>query len=289
MSENHEDPVDERLRSLAHAYNRPPEPPRDAMWARIQAARQEQRQQAHRSRFGRVLPASPAAWAGWAAALAATLVVGIGLGRLTQGRQASKASPAGVAVDTNGGAASRLAAAAGGAVAGDVGQTPQDRASAGGVTPATLAAGRNGAGRPGTGAVGPSTAGSSVGGRLPVDNRVAAVYKLAAAQTFGQADALLTSLRADPPTDTAAMNRLSAWAREVLSSTRLLMDSPAGRDPATTQLLGDLELVLVQIVQLSDENDDPAARKLIEDAVRRHDVLPRIRNVVRSGPAVAGT
>jgi len=45
--------------------------------------------------------------------------------------------------------------------------------------------------------------------------------------------------------------QLGAWARQLLSNTRLLLDSPVANDPQRRPLLEDLELVLVQIVQLS--------------------------------------
>jgi hypothetical protein len=106
-------------------------------------------------------------------------------------------------------------------------------------------------------------------------------------QTLTQAEALLTAYRASgvAERDPAAAKQLGQWGREVLSSTRLLIDSPAGDDATLRPLLNDLELVLVQIIRLSgaplDEND----RALIDDAMRVHNLLPRIRTAVPAGVA----
>jgi hypothetical protein len=85
----------------------------------------------------------------------------------------------------------------------------------------------------------------------------------------------------------AAARQLGSWGREVLSSTRLLLDSPAGRDPQLRPLLDDLELVLVQIIRLSGAPLDSSDRALIDRALEDRDLLPRIRTAVPAG--VAGT
>jgi len=69
-----DDQLDERVREAARAYNAPPETPREAMWARIQAGRER--------RETRVLEFRPRRWL-WAAAAAAVLAVGIGIGRVS--------------------------------------------------------------------------------------------------------------------------------------------------------------------------------------------------------------
>src|SRR5207253_5533267 len=89
-------------------------------------------------------------------------------------------------------------------------------------------------------------------------------YRLAAAQTLTQAEALLVAYRASdvPQRDPAAARQLGSWGRHVLSSTRLLLDSPAGDDPQLPPLPDDLELVLVQIIGLSGAPLDANERKL---------------------------
>ncbi|MGH7637521.1 MAG: hypothetical protein ACREOK_07705 [Gemmatimonadaceae bacterium] len=119
----------------------------------------------------------------------------------------------------------------------------------------------------------------------------ARLYRMAAVQTLTQAEALLTAFRAGAPQrNPESTDQLGRWGREILSSTRLLMDSPAGDDPQLQSLLEDLELVLVQIVQLSGAPLDPADRALIDRALESRDLLPRIRTAVPAGvPSAAST
>jgi hypothetical protein len=115
------------------------------------------------------------------------------------------------------------------------------------------------------------------------------LYHAAAVQTLVQAEALLTAYRAngDATRDPQAMQQAAHWARDVLSSTRLLMDSPAARDPKMRALFTDLELVLAQIVQLSGAPLQAAERDLIERAMRERDLLPRLRTAVPAGLATS--
>lgn len=115
------------------------------------------------------------------------------------------------------------------------------------------------------------------------------LYRLAAVQTLTQAEALLTAYRAGGAgaRDDAASRQLGGWAREVLGSTRLLIDSPAGSDAQLRPLLNDIELVLVQIVRLSGTPLDSTDRALIDRALRDRDLLPRIRTAVPAGAADA--
>ena len=114
----------------------------------------------------------------------------------------------------------------------------------------------------------------------------ARLYRIAAAQTLTQAEALLTAFRAQER-NTVTSRQLESWGRQVLSSTRLLMDSPAGDDPQLHALFNDLELVLVQIIQLSGGQLDPSERALIEGALKSKDLLSRIRTAVPAGVTVA--
>jgi hypothetical protein len=111
------------------------------------------------------------------------------------------------------------------------------------------------------------------------------LYRLAAAQTLTQAEALLTAYRATgmPAENPAAARQLGSWGRQVLSSTRLLIDSPATDDPQLRALLNDLELVLVQIIQLSGAPLDANERAIIDRALEARDLLPRLRTAVPAG------
>lgn len=84
-----DDELDERVRQAARAYNAPPETPREAMWAKIEAARRAGDPpapvEAPKSAPGVLLFRPRARPAIWAAAAAAVLVVGIGIGRLSVG------------------------------------------------------------------------------------------------------------------------------------------------------------------------------------------------------------
>ena len=126
------------------------------------------------------------------------------------------------------------------------------------------------------------------------DTRVAAItdvtpnrttYRIAVAQHLSRADALLTSFRIQP--ETAAPDpQLARFARDLLTSTQLLLDSPAGDDPKVAALLSDLELILAQIASMSVAS--PSERAIIEDGMNRTAVLPRLRTTT-SGPTAAGT
>jgi hypothetical protein len=117
------------------------------------------------------------------------------------------------------------------------------------------------------------------------------LYRMAAAQTLTQAEALLTAYRAGglAEQNPVGARQLGSWGREVLGSTRLLIDSPAGDDPQLRALLNDLELVLVQIIQLSGAPLDASDRALIDRVLQDRDLLPRIRTAVPAGVADAAS
>jgi len=69
--------LDTRIRDLAGGLNAPPPTPRAEIWERIQAERAVRRQRPRGRLSGRVR------WVGWAVGLAATLVLGVALGRLS--------------------------------------------------------------------------------------------------------------------------------------------------------------------------------------------------------------
>ena len=97
--------------------------------------------------------------------------------------------------------------------------------------------------------------------------------RYAAQQTLGQAEVLLTQYRSDARRGTAPATT-PAEARQLLLATRLLLDSPSLTDPRLRGLLEDLELVLAQIAQGSDQKED---RAVITEGLDRRDVLPRLR------------
>jgi hypothetical protein len=74
----------------------------------------------------------------------------------------------------------------------------------------------------------------------------------------------------------AADEQFVAHAGELLTRTRLLLDSPAASDPSMRTLLEDLELVLAQIVHLQN-NQSHTELDLINRALEQRDVIPRLR------------
>ena len=73
------------------------------------------------------------------------------------------------------------------------------------------------------------------------------------------------------------MDSLTArWAKDVLSNTRLLLDSPAGDDPVRRRLLEDLETVLVQLVQRSGRTAED--RDMLDRTLQKTQILTRLRS-----------
>jgi hypothetical protein len=117
----------------------------------------------------------------------------------------------------------------------------------------------------------------------PSGNPNTSAYQLTAVRHLSEAEALLTSFRTRSTTDQQMDAQLGSWARALLSNTRLLLDSPVANDPQRRPLLEDLELVLVQIVQLSPGNT-PQDRELIEKTLRQDNVMTRLRTAIPAGP-----
>ncbi len=118
-------------------------------------------------------------------------------------------------------------------------------------------------------------------GGPPPPNRLA--YRLATTEHLSRAEAFLVSLRASPKAEDAA----AFWsgARDLLSSTRLLLDSPAADDPVFRELLNELELVLVQIAQLSYQQG-VGDLELVTEGFENRGLLTKLRAAIPAGPAV---
>jgi hypothetical protein len=103
-------------------------------------------------------------------------------------------------------------------------------------------------------------------------------------QHLNRTETFLTGFRMEAGTehpDTALMS----GARDLLSTTRLLLDSPGQSDPRTRALLEELETVLVQVAQLRNEPSEEA--KLLARQLDEQGVLPRLRVSIPAGPAAA--
>ncbi|MGH7477695.1 MAG: hypothetical protein ACRELD_15625 [Longimicrobiales bacterium] len=278
----------------SRAYNRPPATPREAMWLRIDAARADARGAPTVVPLMAARSARLRSWTIRLSALAAMLLIGIGFGRFwfTGGEPAAvpgatRPAPALAGRDTTAAdATSTLATtieehATGAERATAPGaDAPIDSPSAGRESPRLAAAPDHEAA---TDEAAVATEGAAAG----------ALYRVAAVRTFSRAEALLTSFRAGGTADSAgtgpADEQIAEWARDLLATTRLLLDSPAKEDPQALALLADLELVLVQLVQLGGGGATGAEQELIEDAVRDRNLLPRIRTVVPAGNVAIGT
>ncbi len=209
-----EDRFESLLRDAARDYNRPPEPPREAMWARIQAERQ-QRESGRRNPVVRP-------WH-WGIGMAAMLAIGIGIGRVTPTSSLPGSSSATIAADS-----------------------------------------------------------------LRTQSRAALPYRFAATQHLSRTEAFLTSYQSEARAGRTP-RELSEWARDLLTGTRLLLDSPAAEDPRLNLLLQDLELVLAQIAQLAGAGNADDEVELIDEALDQRGTLSRLRAAVPAGPAPTGT
>jgi hypothetical protein len=127
--------------------------------------------------------------------------------------------------------------------------------------------------------------------RAPI-RRIDGAYQVAVTRDLTQAEALLTAFRDDSrqnsrseshhPGDAEDDAQLASWARDLLTNTRLLLDSPAASDPQRRRLLEDLELVLVQMVELGPDHRMPD-RPMIDRTLDRDHVLTRLHNAVPVG------
>ena len=108
-------------------------------------------------------------------------------------------------------------------------------------------------------------------------------YSLATVRHFTAVEALLTSYQTSQR-DARSDAQMAAWARALLSQTRLLLDSPAAKDPVRNKLLQDLELILVQMTQLSPANTT-IDRESLDGSVTHSDVITRLRTAVPGGAA----
>jgi hypothetical protein len=310
-------------RALRAAYHPPPDTPREAIWRDLQARRGVGERVAAAERSGIAATASgptppgtgpaavadPAArpwsarrWAGWALPIAATLLVGISIGRfvpsapgvaperLPAPAEAPTASgvpdPAQRAPDGGGpearpatgeslAASSPVAPAAGGER--PAAARPAARADEERQRPERLAS---------TGPAGAPEAGEAVD--LPAP-RQGQLYRVAALETLGGAEALLGSVGHRDRLAQRDADAIAEWGEDMLSQTRLLMDSPAADDPAMRVLLEDLELVLAQLVRLGEGTTPQEDLELIEGAVLEQQLLHRIRAVLPAGRVTVGT
>ena len=193
MNENREDRFEQELKRMAQDYHRPPETPRDEMWARITAER------ARRRESMKVVPLRR--WMTWSLAAAAVLVLGVAIGRWSM----------------------------------------------------------------------------NVKERNPGPRNEEMAYRAAAAPYLTRTEALLTSFRAESRNGKVDAD-FAVQAQDLLVTTRLMLNSPAARDPRLASLLQDLETMLVQIAQLPAGNDRNDV-DLINQGLDQRSVMLRLRTI----------
>ena len=108
-----------------------------------------------------------------------------------------------------------------------------------------------------------------------------ASYGIAAARHLTSAEAFVTAVRMS--SYAAGDTTIQRWARELLTDTRLLLDSPAGSDSRRRALLQDLELVLVQVLELENSRTSDT-NELLLDKTQQDQLLTRLRANVPAGP-----
>jgi hypothetical protein len=211
--------MDERTREALRGYRVPPPPPLDEMWDAIESRHfgtpvvSLVDREAARGRAERRWRLGAPSWSVLVAGMAAALVIGVGMGRMSNG-----------------------------------------------VAPNVEAVGE---------------------GNWTYWTANAEPYRQATTEYLGQTAALLTALPA-AARDGQPDVRFVSQAGDLLSTTRLLLDSPAAAsDPRLKNLLEDLELVLAQLSRLPADHPKTELT-LITQALEQRDVVPRLRSAVAS-------
>jgi hypothetical protein len=100
--------------------------------------------------------------------------------------------------------------------------------------------------------------------------RANAAVSVATANHLSRTEAFLTSVRLGERGP-----GFSEQARDLLLTTRFLLDARGLTDPRTRALLEDLELILVQIAQVRSQDGEEL--DLLNDALEQRELLPRLR------------
>lgn len=252
----------ERIAAAARElYNAPPPTPRDEMWAEVEA-RLEGAPPSHGTGSGDSAATHRGIGrAAWWMGIAAALLIGLGIGRLSirtdvgDTRIAGDAATPDQVVVAPGGGADEAA----GSADDELPTRPAAPPAAGGdprterpAEPAPTVAGN---GRP-------------TGRSLP--------YVVATREHLSRSETFLAGIRANPEFESAD-SELENWARSLLTRTRVLMASPAGRDPETRRLLEDLELMLAQIV-VTAATRDPGEARIVGENIEGSGLLYRLRS-----------
>ncbi len=274
-----DDQMDELLIQGVRDYNAPREVPREEMWNRIAAARAERRAAAAPPPVRGTSPA--VRWTTIGIAAAAILAVGITIGRSFDRTSAPPTIVAKTPVDSAPRKTDALPAPTPTSTA--VAAAPSSRDSLiDALRTETTKTDRR------VRELAAATPRESGVDRRPSDEANLA-YHLVVMQHLAGSEAMITAFRTNAKRgETDA--QLARWSRDLLSTTRLLESSQASEDPVMKRLLGDLDLVISQIVQYttrgvanSDELD------LIEQTINKRGVMTKLRSTNPGRGVAAGT
>jgi len=274
MSTERNDRIDELLNEGARDYNQPGAVPRDEMWARIASSRRARSAQTAQP-LRAVRPSRPLwVWSSVGIAAALILAVGIGIGRRVERAVPASQQPlASTATPTQ----------------------PKDSARAGQEKPVSTVASRDSIidklheQTKGTDRRAHELVASEQTSAGPQPGETNLAYHLVVLQHLAGSEAMITAFR------TAARRgemdaQLSTWARELLSTTRMLESSAATQDPTMKRLLEDLDLVIAQIVQyVTHGTNNSEELDLIEQSITTRGVITKLRGTVSARTSAAGT
>lgn len=251
---------DERIAAAAReAYNAPPATPRDDMWSAIEARLEEGAPAP--DRIGGVDRARVLGRLSWWMGVAAALMIGLGLGRLSLGTGEGEPRVASQQADSEvTGPTTTETPLAGVPEARDV---PEAVPPAGEVD------------RPSGDTSSEPPREAPPGTRDLDPNPNPTSYATATRAHLSRSESFLAGVHVDLSAGSADAE-FEGWARSLLSRTRLLLASPAGRDPETRRLLEDLELMLAQVV-MTASTSDPAEVRLLGEGLEDGDLLQRLR------------
>jgi hypothetical protein len=257
-----DDQMDELLIQGARDYNEPNAVPREEMWARIAEARRA-------ATAPKVAPRNTWRWVSIAAAAAIVLALGI-----TIGRRLEREAPAGTQNIAKAPATpdSHTAVAKNDTPTASKNDTviPQLRDE----TRKTDRRVRELA----TTEPAPTSRGNA-------DPNLA--YRLVMLRHIAGSEAMITAFRASARRGEVD-KQIADWARELLSTTRMLEASPVNEDPTMKRLLDDLDLVLMQIAQYTTRGTvNSEELDLIEESINKRGVIAKLRSTlpVRHNPA----
>ncbi len=106
--------------------------------------------------------------------------------------------------------------------------------------------------------------------------QIPAAFQIAAVDHLRHVETFLTVFQTEARQ--GSVEQMPALARSLLENTRLLMDSPAGRDAHMAALLDDIEVVLAQIASYGDH--DASDLNLIEQGIERRGLLLKLHAAV---------